>query len=164
MKPYSRSIFDLFDGKRRYEVPLFQRQYVWNLEDHRESLWEDVERKFAHRFSGAPVASPRFVKPRAAVQHVIPGRSLIRHYTDRTRETSTHHTSFANQAYLSAVECRPPFRISPSQGLSTFRPLRYLDFATSELGCATRCNEVPLSAMNLYCCRFQFLNSDKRKS
>jgi hypothetical protein len=40
MKPYSRSIFDLFDGKRRYEVHLFQRQYVWNFVDHWEPLWE----------------------------------------------------------------------------------------------------------------------------
>jgi len=52
MRPYSRSIFDLFDGKRRYEVPLFQRQYVWNLEDHWEPLWEDIERKFVQRLGG----------------------------------------------------------------------------------------------------------------
>lgn len=45
MKPYSRSIFDLFDGKKRYVVPLFQRQYVWNREDQWEPLWEDIRRK-----------------------------------------------------------------------------------------------------------------------
>ena len=39
-------------GKRRYEVPLFQRQYVWNLEDHWEPLWEDIERKFVQRLDG----------------------------------------------------------------------------------------------------------------
>jgi mono/diheme cytochrome c family protein len=54
MKPYSRSIFDLFDGKRRYEVPLFQRQYVWNLDDHWQPLWEDIERKFVQRLNRSP--------------------------------------------------------------------------------------------------------------
>ena len=44
MKPYSRSIFDLFDGKRRYIVPMFQRQYVWNQEKQWEPLWEDISR------------------------------------------------------------------------------------------------------------------------
>src|SRR5439155_5783008 len=60
MKPYTRSIFDLFDGKRRYEVPLFQRQYVWNLEDHWEPLWEDIERKFVQRLDGA-TSTPHFL-------------------------------------------------------------------------------------------------------
>jgi len=32
----SKSIFDVFDSKRRYLVPLFQRQYVWS----REAQWE----------------------------------------------------------------------------------------------------------------------------
>src|SRR4030043_91959 len=45
MQPFSRSIFDLFDGKKRYVVPLFQRQYVWNREDQWEPLWEDIRRK-----------------------------------------------------------------------------------------------------------------------
>jgi uncharacterized protein with ParB-like and HNH nuclease domain len=60
MKPYTRSIFDLFDGKRRYEVPLFQRQYVWKLEDHWEPLWEDIERKFTQRLDGHP-STPHFL-------------------------------------------------------------------------------------------------------
>ncbi|WP_186436637.1 DUF262 domain-containing protein [Thiomonas delicata] len=29
MKPFTRSIIDLFDGKRRYLIPLYQRQYSW---------------------------------------------------------------------------------------------------------------------------------------
>jgi Protein of unknown function DUF262 len=58
MKPYTRSIFDLFDGKRRYEVPLFQRQYVWTLDDDWEPLWEDIERKFEPH-AGAGFEPPR---------------------------------------------------------------------------------------------------------
>jgi hypothetical protein len=35
---------DLFDGKVVYEVPPFQRPYVWTEEDQWQPLWEDVER------------------------------------------------------------------------------------------------------------------------
>ncbi|TFC75812.1 DUF262 domain-containing protein [Cryobacterium cheniae] len=35
---------DLFDGKVHYEIPAFQRPYVWNEEDQWAPLWDDVER------------------------------------------------------------------------------------------------------------------------
>jgi hypothetical protein len=35
---------DLFDGKVIYEVPSFQRPYVWTEEDQWQPLWEDVQR------------------------------------------------------------------------------------------------------------------------
>lgn len=81
MKPYTRSIFDLFDGKRRYEVPLFQRQYVWKLEDHWESLWEDIERKFVQRPKGAP-STPHFLgamvlDQRRAYGNAVPVQLII---------------------------------------------------------------------------------------
>lgn len=75
MKPYSRSIFDLFDGKRRYEVPLFQRQYVWNLEDHWEPLWEDIERKFAQRLNGA-ASTPHFLGAMVLDQRRVYGNAV----------------------------------------------------------------------------------------
>ena len=75
MKPYSRSIFDLFDGKRRYEVPLFQRQYVWNLEDHWEPLWEDIERKFAQRLNGA-ASTPHFLGAMVLDQRRVFGNAV----------------------------------------------------------------------------------------
>ena len=48
----------LFEKKMRLEVPLFQRQYVWNREVHWEPLWEDISRKFREFLEGrknAPV-------------------------------------------------------------------------------------------------------------
>ncbi len=75
MKPYSRSIFDLFDGKRRYEVPLFQRQYVWNLEDHWEPLWEDIERKFVQRLNGA-ASTPHFLGAMVLDQRRVYGNAV----------------------------------------------------------------------------------------
>lgn len=75
MKPYSRSIFDLFDGKRRYEVPLFQRQYVWNLEDHWKPLWEDIERKFVQRLDGSP-STPHFLGAMVLDQRRVYGNAV----------------------------------------------------------------------------------------
>jgi uncharacterized protein with ParB-like and HNH nuclease domain len=75
MKPYSRSIFDLFDGKRRYEVPLFQRQYVWKLEEHWEPLWEDIERKFAQRLEGS-ASTPHFLGAMVLDQRRVYGNAV----------------------------------------------------------------------------------------
>lgn len=44
MKPYTRSIIDLFDGKRRYLIPLYQRQYSWREDPQLALLWEDIMR------------------------------------------------------------------------------------------------------------------------
>jgi len=75
MKPYSRSIFDLFDGKCRYEVPLFQRQYVWNFEDHWQPLWEDIERKFVQRLNGSP-STPHFLGAMVLDQRRVYGNAV----------------------------------------------------------------------------------------
>jgi hypothetical protein len=45
MKPDKFSIADLFAKERRYTVPLYQRAYVWNLEEQWQPLWEDIERQ-----------------------------------------------------------------------------------------------------------------------
>lgn len=45
MQSKPQSIYELFDHKRRYLVPLFQRQYVWGREVQWEPLWEDIRSK-----------------------------------------------------------------------------------------------------------------------
>lgn len=52
MKADAVPLLDLFEKKMRLEVPLFQRQYVWSLEEQWEPLWEDVSRKFAEFIEG----------------------------------------------------------------------------------------------------------------
>lgn len=44
MKPYTRSIIELFDGKKRFLIPLYQPQYAWNVDSQIPLLWEDIER------------------------------------------------------------------------------------------------------------------------
>jgi uncharacterized protein with ParB-like and HNH nuclease domain len=45
MKPDKLTVHDLFEQKRRYIVPLFQRPYVWNKEEQWQPLWQDIEDK-----------------------------------------------------------------------------------------------------------------------
>lgn len=45
MQPSTQSVEKLFQHERRYVVPLFQRAYVWNLDEHWEPLWEDIQRQ-----------------------------------------------------------------------------------------------------------------------
>jgi uncharacterized protein with ParB-like and HNH nuclease domain len=51
MRPFSRSILELFDGKRRYLIPMFQRQYVWREDPQLDRIWEDVKNKVEQRLA-----------------------------------------------------------------------------------------------------------------
>lgn len=46
MKANATPFLNIFEKKLRLEVPLFQRQYVWSLEQQWEPLWEDISLKF----------------------------------------------------------------------------------------------------------------------
>jgi hypothetical protein len=61
MKPYTRSIIELFDGKKRYLIPLYQRQYAWRVAPQLELLWEDIERAVARLHADRRTATPHFM-------------------------------------------------------------------------------------------------------
>lgn len=52
MKANAAPLLAIFEKKLRLEVPLFQRQYVWTLEQQWEPLWEDIARKFGEYLEG----------------------------------------------------------------------------------------------------------------
>ena len=56
-----RTIFDIFDGKRRYLIPIFQRQYVWSREKQWEPLWKDLRDKAEETMAGVEDAPPHFL-------------------------------------------------------------------------------------------------------
>lgn len=60
MQARSRSIFDVFDSKKRYLVPLFQRQYVWSRQAQWEPLWEDIRSKACAKLDNQEVP-PHFL-------------------------------------------------------------------------------------------------------
>lgn len=41
----------LFSPKRQYEIPIYQRRYVWGIENW-DALWADIQEKFDSRFNG----------------------------------------------------------------------------------------------------------------
>src|SRR5260370_12871888 len=49
MKPDTRTITQLFELDVRYEVPLYQRPYVWEEKDQWDPLWDDVETLLDHQ-------------------------------------------------------------------------------------------------------------------
>ncbi|WNG28387.1 DUF262 domain-containing protein [Cystobacter fuscus] len=61
MKANAVPLLALFEKKMRLEVPLFQRQYVWNREEQWEPLWEDIERKFTEYLNGRKDAPVHFL-------------------------------------------------------------------------------------------------------
>lgn len=60
MKPFSRSIIELFDGTKRYVIPMFQRQYVWREDRQLGRMWEDLKVKTEQRLNNKST-SPHFL-------------------------------------------------------------------------------------------------------
>jgi uncharacterized protein with ParB-like and HNH nuclease domain len=52
MKSETMSVQQLFQDRRQYRVPFFQRPYVWNKEDQWERLWIDISDKAEVRIEG----------------------------------------------------------------------------------------------------------------
>lgn len=64
MHAEAQPIVKVFVDKLRLEVPIFQRQYVWDLEHQWTPLWEDIARKFRERLDpslGRKDAPPHFL-------------------------------------------------------------------------------------------------------
>jgi len=61
MRADATPFLNVFEKKLRLEVPLFQRQYVWNLEDQWQPLWEDITRKFTETLEKRADAPPHFL-------------------------------------------------------------------------------------------------------
>ena len=68
MKPYTRSIIELFDSKKRYLIPLYQRQYAWKVRPQLELLWEDIERAVKRLTTDRASLSPHFMGAIVIVQ------------------------------------------------------------------------------------------------
>lgn len=50
----------IFEGRRQYKVPFYQRAYVWTKGDQWEQLWEDIQEKADERHDGEPT-TPHFM-------------------------------------------------------------------------------------------------------
>jgi uncharacterized protein with ParB-like and HNH nuclease domain len=89
MQPHKFTIHDVFEKERRYDIPLYQRAYVWNQEDQWEPLWDDIRKqaeralqdstgKLGSHFLGAAVWSINQVQGRSiAKADVIDGQQRL---------------------------------------------------------------------------------------
>jgi uncharacterized protein with ParB-like and HNH nuclease domain len=66
-QPSKATATELFEGRKHYVIPAYQRPYVWNEEDQWAPLWDDIVRvseshvrsspkQFASHFLGAVVS------------------------------------------------------------------------------------------------------------
>ncbi|MFG9891752.1 DUF262 domain-containing protein, partial [Pseudomonas aeruginosa] len=42
MRPDKKTVTELFNDRQQYLIPLFQRGYVWSLNEQVQPLWEDL--------------------------------------------------------------------------------------------------------------------------
>lgn len=90
MDVHKSSLLAVFDAKQRLEVPLFQRQYVWNEEQQWLPLWEDIERKFIEALEGRKDAPNHFLGAMVLDQKQTPtGHVVIRQVIDGQQRLTT---------------------------------------------------------------------------
>ncbi|MCW6509693.1 DUF262 domain-containing protein [Lichenifustis flavocetrariae] len=83
-------VLTVFDVKQRLEVPLFQRQYVWNEEQQWTPLWEDIERKFCEVLEGRTNAPHHFLGAMVLDQKQTPtGHVVVRQVIDGQQRLTT---------------------------------------------------------------------------
>ncbi|WP_017667660.1 DUF262 domain-containing protein [Sandarakinorhabdus sp. AAP62] len=76
MKPYTRSVIELFDDKRRYLIPLYQRQYAWMVEPQLRLLWEDIVRAYRRLVADRAGLAPHFMGAMVIAQIKTFGREV----------------------------------------------------------------------------------------
>lgn len=57
-QPTTQQVYDLFNGRVQFQVPVYQRAYVWNEEKNWAVLWDDVA-DTADRYLDDPEAHVR---------------------------------------------------------------------------------------------------------
>ena len=78
MEANAAAVLDLFETKMQIEVPLFQRQYVWDRERHWNPLWEDISHKFAEYIEGRRDAPNHFLGAMVLDQKRTPATHVTR--------------------------------------------------------------------------------------
>jgi uncharacterized protein with ParB-like and HNH nuclease domain len=88
MKSETNDVQQIFQDRRQYRVPFYQRAYVWNKEEQWEPLWNDIRDKAETRlnhqspaphFLGAIVLEPQERRGLRGVEayYVIDGRQPL---------------------------------------------------------------------------------------
>lgn len=99
MDVHKSSLLAIFDSKQRLEVPIFQRQYVWNEEHQWLPLWEDIERQFVNAISQRKDVPAHFLGAMVLDQKQTPtGHVVVRQIIDGQQRLITFQIFLA--AYM----------------------------------------------------------------
>ena len=80
IRPAVQTLHDLFGDRVQYTVPVYQRPYVWNEEEHWGPLWEDVREMTLRLERGASTNAAHFLGAIVIeLRYDAPGR--VREYT-----------------------------------------------------------------------------------
>jgi uncharacterized protein with ParB-like and HNH nuclease domain len=60
MRSETNDVQQIFQDRRQYRVPFYQRAYVWGKEEQWEPLWSDIRDKAEVRMAGA-TPTPHFL-------------------------------------------------------------------------------------------------------
>ena len=98
------SLLALFEPKMQLEVPLFQRQYVWQREKHWEPLWEDIARKFADYLDNRKESPVHFLGAMVLDQKQTPATQVGKRVRGRLA-LSAGHAAPANRSRRPLWNC-----------------------------------------------------------
>lgn len=80
INPVTQTLRDLFVDRVQYSVPLYQRAYVWNEEDHWNPLWEDVKQT-AERHGSDPEGKASHFLGAIVIELTSDAPGRVRSYT-----------------------------------------------------------------------------------
>ena len=103
MHAHAVPLLAAFETKIQLEVPLFQRQYVWSLDQQWLPLWEDISQKFAEYLQGNKDVPPHFLGAVVLDQKQVPTT-----YVERRQIIDGQQRLTTLQVFLSAFRdfCR----------------------------------------------------------
>jgi hypothetical protein len=108
MKANACSLLGVFENKLRLEVPLFQRQYVWTLEQQWAPLWEDIQRKFTEHLDGRTDGPVHFLGAMVLDQKQTPTTHVVRRQVIDGQQRLTTFQIFLAAFRDFCAECNCP--------------------------------------------------------
>lgn len=106
MEANTRKLERIFDQTITYQVPLFQRPYVWKQDDNWEPLWEDIQTLLEKHLRGAKVHAhflgavvlEQLANPTGSIEsrQVIDGQqrfTTLQLFLMAARDLAAHHNS-----------------------------------------------------------------------
>ena len=104
MESKDLTVQQVFQDRRQYMVPFYQRTYLWTLQDQWQQLWDDIKTKAEGRLFGSSSYTPHFLG--AIVLDLQPRADLIGvdtlHIIDGQQRLTT--LQFILKALLIAIE------------------------------------------------------------